>query len=864
MGLRAARSTKPKVDEIAEALTNSRRGSLRRTETAPSALLNASAPAPLPFQAAQRLKEDQEPSVGPSDAASSRLDATSQADTQSQDGTLSASGARRLAGIKQASASNAKRTYGLQRSFLADQAEDNLLTQSAAQPFSNVGSRNIEDEIEAELNSNSNGTAYRNGSASNVASTVRIPDSGTAAPRESYAELLKKWGEGADDIEWDESQDPTLNLKSITSLRSQGELRRFNDDLEYLFSGLDASQSLSIRRSSVIELVNLLCGKPDLCGLRQSDASEADDDDDVEDPLASAQSAEFLRKLKASDLIARLFDLFKGAEAGEGVDDVLDAAMAIYIAKLLRTVSGAEPLIREHRSQLYDTLRDLITRADRPHRQNRKDGFALLRMHEHKQLKIASRSDRNTLSELRDIARISGLFANGSKSWTLRNLVLAACCSLISLPRRLLTKAAISELLIDAESAEDTSNASLFATVLSLLVSEGAKAKQRLIDSAKGLELVTSSAVEVMPDLESVDVCIRFLDKGMDALYLELESAVPASSETMDALQHLVSYAIQTAPFGIFQRTNDAQAVVELGTSRCALQVLHGLFKSLLDLSQVDANWSESLASSRSLQESVIRAFSLSFHNALEIRKRAARSNGIRHSRDKQDSREQVHVDDTPIVEVALFDDVVHLSLALLTNLLIKQLDKARNTLESVHLDPTCWRRRACATECTCDTRLSALQLLARVFLGTRMAAANHNDSNAAYLSNSIATAIAQYAVGNTTRLKACRAALDAELATSKSKTGDTSVIREDGFGTLLEAVEEFAVVHEAALHADRMTAAGVIAEVTVDAGLEQADDDNVTADTGAIEAPDDSSNSVAIEAGQLIKDLAVSLRQMA
>lgn len=866
MAPRVTRPSRSRADEIAEALTNSRRGSLRRTETAPSLMSDTSPLAPLASDPGRpsllRAKEDDPGSAPQSDADSIPIDVASQTDDQSQGGANSASGSRRLAGIKQSSASNAKRTYGLQRSFLADQADDHLLSESSSP---SVKPRNIEDEIEAELNgkSNGSGTSFTKPSESSFPVPSRGPNPTSLAPRESYAELLKKWGEGADDIEWDESQDPTLNLKSITSLRSQGELRRFNDDLEYLFSGLDPSQALSIRQSSAVELVNVLCGKPDTGSLGDDDASDADDNDDAEDPLASAQSAEIMRKLKASDLIARLFDLFKGAQAGDGADNVLDAAVTIYLAKLLRSASSAEPLTRERWSQLFSTLRDLLMRSDRVHRQERKDGFALLRLHELKQLKIASKSERRTLAELRDLARISKLFVSGAKSWSLRNLVLATACSLIGLPRRLLTEAAIHDLLVDANRPEDRSQASLFSTVLGVLVSDGVKAQQRLVDFAKGLELVTPAAIETVPDLETVDLCIRFLDRGMDILYLELDQAVPASNETLDALRHLVSFAIQAAPFAD-RPIDDGPAARDRGTGTPALQVLHGIFKTLLDLSQVDANWSESLASSQSFQLSVMRAFSLSYRSASQVRQATSQTDGARRSISKSEDTEHVASEEAQTLDVALFDDVVHLSLALLTNLLIKQLDKARDTLQQLRLDPTCWRRRACTAECTCDSSLPALQLLARVFFETRVAAASHDDSHAAYLSNSIATAIAQFAVGGPARLDTCRAALDAELPATKSKTGVQSVIKQDGFATLLDAVEEFAVVHEAALHADRARAAQALSDADMDTARQEIDGENVEAAQSAEDVqPDTGTNSVAAEAGQLIKDLATSLRQM-
>ena len=846
MAPRAARSTKSKVDQIADALLNARKGSLRRTETAPSAISEAGSAGPFASDAERpdslKIREDESKSARHSDAGSAWIDTASQADSQSQEGTGSAVGARRLAGIKQASATNAKRTYGLQRSFLADQAEENLLTESAPPSTSITASRNIEDEIEAELRGNG---------IPKAPVEPHLPETAPAPQRESYAELLKKWGEGADDIEWDESQDPTLNLKSITSLRSQGELRRFNDDLEYLFAGLEPSQSLSIRRSSAVELVRLLCGKPDMGSL---DDDQDDGEDDTEDPIASAQSADFLRKLKASDLIARLFDLFRGAEAGEGIDDVLDAALAVYVAKLLKAASSADVLTRERWSELYATLHELLVRADRTQRQERKDGLALLRLHELKQHKIASRSDRKAFDELRAIARISKLFVSGARSWTLRNLVLAACCSLIALPRRLLSEAAINDLLVASGDTVDRPRPSLFTTVLNVMISEGGKAHQRLIDFAKGLELVSPAAVESIPDLETVDVCIRFLDKGMDLLYLELDQAVPASSETLDALQHLTSFAIQAARFGTQPSADDAETGRTGASPTRALQVLHGLFKTMLDLSQVDANWSETLATSQPLQASILRAFLLSHQSAVHLGRSAATANGSKRgsARTREDLGQEAN-DGSPAV--ALFDDVVHLSLALLTNLLIKQLDKARDTLQSVQLEPTCWGRRSCALACECESQLPALQLLARVFFETRIAAASDDDSNAAYLSNSIATALAQFAVGGPARLASCRAALDAELPRSHSKkNGGVKVIKQDGFATLLDAVEEFAVVHEAALNAERIRAAQV--------GPDSQEGEEV--DVVPQETEADSSNPVAVEAGQLIKDLALALRQMA
>ena len=107
-----------------------------------------------------------------------------------------------------------KRTYGEQRSFLADNAEEPY---SQGQPIHDAQSRppsqsrigspallpqgqtsQIEDEIESQL--------AANGHISTVSQSPHPSIHENGKSRESYADLLKRWGDHADDIEWDESQ----------------------------------------------------------------------------------------------------------------------------------------------------------------------------------------------------------------------------------------------------------------------------------------------------------------------------------------------------------------------------------------------------------------------------------------------------------------------------------------------------------------------------------------------------------------------------------------------------------------------------------------------------------------------------------
>ncbi len=175
--------------------------------------------------------------------------------------------------------------------------------------------------------------------------------------------------------------------------------------------------------------------------------------------------------------------------------------------------------------------------------------------------------------------------------------------------------------------------------------------------------------------------------------------------------------------------------------------------------------------------------------------------------------------------------------------------------MQSIQIDASCWARRGCVFDCVCDEKLPALRLLSRLFFETRIAAAKDDDSNAAYLSNSIATANRTVRSRRTETLAILQDALDVELPSSDLG----GVIRGDGFQTLLEAVEEFAVVHEAALTAERVRAE------QPENGNEDAEGEDKDAEMAGAEAEADTSNHpVAMEAGQLIKDLAIALRQMA
>jgi hypothetical protein len=96
------------------------------------------------------------------------------------------------------------------------------------------------------------------------------------------------------------------DLKSITELRSKGESRRFLDELGYLFEGLSPSASISIRRSSALEVLTKLC------------------------------DAEFARQARTADVFPHMWEVLRHAGAGEGKDAVLDGVLSVFIGVLGR------------------------------------------------------------------------------------------------------------------------------------------------------------------------------------------------------------------------------------------------------------------------------------------------------------------------------------------------------------------------------------------------------------------------------------------------------------------------------------------------------------------------------------------------
>jgi hypothetical protein len=190
--------------------------------------------------------------------------------------------------------------------------------------------------------------------------------------RESYAELKRRWGDEEEDEE-DESATQVspcslaanqparrscqadscsqLALKSVTNLRSTGDQRRFNDEFEYLISGLDAALSLSVRRNAALEVLRQVCG---LTGDAEPSAEAA---------APTSSHTPFLRGLQATGGVARLWRILRAAQAGEGLDEALDAALALLLARVAQSQSMAEPLMRDEGADVWSVLASMMQAA---------------------------------------------------------------------------------------------------------------------------------------------------------------------------------------------------------------------------------------------------------------------------------------------------------------------------------------------------------------------------------------------------------------------------------------------------------------------------------------------------------------------
>ncbi|GAA5939647.1 hypothetical protein JCM10213_009150 [Rhodosporidiobolus nylandii] len=142
-------------------------------------------------------------------------------------------------------------------------------------------------------------------------------------PRETYAALRARWGIDAEEtLDADEeegSQERGARVEGGGTLRKRGEGKRWGDEVGFLLEGLQRGGEEGdegAARSSAIEL------------------------------LTKLRDQDWLRRLKASGQAESVYTAFRRGGAGEGRDRVLDTALLILLALLLRDQRLSEPLFR--------------------------------------------------------------------------------------------------------------------------------------------------------------------------------------------------------------------------------------------------------------------------------------------------------------------------------------------------------------------------------------------------------------------------------------------------------------------------------------------------------------------------------------
>jgi hypothetical protein len=109
------------------------------------------------------------------------------------------------------------------------------------------------------------------------------------------------------------------DLKSITELRNKGESRRFQDEVGYLFEGLDPGSNISVRRGRCVSQNTLSVAiKPN-----KFSALEI---------ITKLSDVEFARKAKVADFTVQAWEALREAGAGDGDKVYIDSYFFFTVA----------------------------------------------------------------------------------------------------------------------------------------------------------------------------------------------------------------------------------------------------------------------------------------------------------------------------------------------------------------------------------------------------------------------------------------------------------------------------------------------------------------------------------------------------
>ncbi|KAK9768029.1 hypothetical protein K7432_001665 [Basidiobolus ranarum] len=183
-------------------------------------------------------------------------------------------------------------------------------------------------------------------------------DSNAMLRARTFTEGEGGWDEDTverDLVDDDDVDENSMDLKSQHELRELGESKRFNDEMEYVLDGLDPTQSLSVRRTSGLELARKLL------------------------------SSSFSMKLRAHNCIPKIYELLR-----EQNDPIVLACRAFMLCLLMQDKRNLEFLpLEDHCMEL---LMELLT--------IKPDPLAQLDWG-------STKSEKRLINELRDIVVIS-------------------------------------------------------------------------------------------------------------------------------------------------------------------------------------------------------------------------------------------------------------------------------------------------------------------------------------------------------------------------------------------------------------------------------------------------------------------------
>ena len=306
------------------------------------------------------------------------------------------------------SSGHVRRTYGSQRSFLVDASTLHHESSGLHPSLRNAESLEVQlpdgtrtvlrpsdliqqpmpavDEVSRQLGEEEQNVGTKRHRVPTGAAFDAMMDMDTtqAKPkaRESYKDLLNKWGQGDLEEETkafvshghcsDESVqvgkahcgvmlDYQMELKTVTTLRSVGETRRFSDELEYLLSGLDPTLNVETRQSACWEIVSKVCP-----------VSEGEAGEDESSPMAAmAESVTFLRNLQVAGKVQTIWKSLLSSGCGSGPEEdssdysgILDAVLAVYVCRVLTAEEQyAHELLGQHGAQVAELLMVMLAKT---------------------------------------------------------------------------------------------------------------------------------------------------------------------------------------------------------------------------------------------------------------------------------------------------------------------------------------------------------------------------------------------------------------------------------------------------------------------------------------------------------------------